>query len=31
MVAFDSWVDGNGRDDLAALTDLTFGALAPIQ
>ncbi|MFI1991607.1 TetR family transcriptional regulator [Actinoplanes sp. NPDC020271] len=30
MVALDSWVDGNGRDDLGALTDLTFGALAPI-
>lgn len=29
MVAFDSWVDGNGRDNLDALTDLTFEALAP--
>lgn len=29
MVAFDSWVEGGGRDDLDALADLTFGALAP--
>lgn len=29
MVAFDSWVDSEGRDDLDALTDSTFGALAP--
>ncbi|WP_213814505.1 TetR/AcrR family transcriptional regulator [Glaciihabitans sp. dw_435] len=29
MVAFDSWVMGEGSDDLAALTDTTFGSLAP--
>jgi AcrR family transcriptional regulator len=29
MVAFDSWVGNDGRDDLAGLVDLTFGALAP--
>jgi AcrR family transcriptional regulator len=29
MVAFDSWVEGEGRDDLDVLADLTFGALAP--
>jgi hypothetical protein len=29
MIAFDSWIEGEGHDDLGVLTDLTFGALAP--
>ncbi|MFF5075551.1 TetR family transcriptional regulator [Actinoplanes sp. NPDC000266] len=29
MVAVDSWVEGEGREALDALTDLTFAALAP--
>jgi len=29
MVAFDGWLEGEGRDDLDVLADLTFGALAP--
>ena len=28
-VAFDIWIEGEGRDDLDVLADLTFGALAP--
>jgi AcrR family transcriptional regulator len=30
MMAFDSWVNDNGRDNLGALTDATFAALASI-